>query len=252
MQVIIDSILVNYNDKGSGKIILLIHGWGDNLSTFDAISPILSKTYNVISLDLPGFGLSGAPENSWSLQDYAVFLQKFLKKINKLNIYGVIGHSNGGAVLLKGISLKLLRPERLVLIASSGVRNRKKRKKIALLILAKIFHFPLMLLPKNTRIKLKKYLYKKIGSDLFVAENMQETFKKIVNEDITNQISNISTKSMLIYGANDKITPPEIGKKLASKLQNSEFVAINAAGHFLHQENLQDITTIIEGFLNVK
>jgi len=250
MNCIVNGKSINYTVSGEGvKNIVLLHGWGDSLATFSELSKIISKRYTVIALDLPGFGASDAPDSAWSLEGYAVFLVDFLKKIYKTEIYAVVGHSNGGAIALKALSMNILSPDRLVLLASSGVRSGKSVRKKALNLSAKIVKIPLSVLPKTTKQKIKKVAYKKIGSDLLIAENLQETFKLVVGEDLSGQISGVDAKTLLIYGSEDKETPVSYGKVFNQALPNSELMIIQGASHYLHQKYTEKVAAKLESFL---
>ena len=51
----IDDISVNYIDVGNGDVILLLHGWGANITLFDGIVKTLSPNHRVVAPDMPGF-----------------------------------------------------------------------------------------------------------------------------------------------------------------------------------------------------
>jgi pimeloyl-ACP methyl ester carboxylesterase len=249
MQVVVNDILTSYNVNGSGKVVLLLHGWGDSSKTFKKLEKNLSTNYKVICLDLPGFGATATPNEAYSLRSYADFIRKFLSKIDESTIYAIIGHSNGGAIALKALSIKSLSCQKLILLASSGVRSSYASRKKVLRLAVKTAKIPTLLLSKSAQLKIKKHVYKKIGSDLFVAENMQETFKKIVSEDLINQLSAIDTDTLLIYGDKDTATPVEYGEKLANALIKSRLEIINGAGHFLHQTNFEQVNKLVEDFM---
>jgi len=104
MKVIIDDQFVEYSDQGSGKVVLMLHGWGQNLVTFDKIAEDLSKNFRVIRFDFPGFGGSPKPKTDWFVGDYAENTVELLKKLGVGSLFAVIGHSFGGRVIIKGFS----------------------------------------------------------------------------------------------------------------------------------------------------
>lgn len=249
MQVVVDEILTNYAIEGSGNNILMLHGWGDSLITFNILAKNLSTKYRVIRLDLPGFGGSETPKEVYDLEKYALFVSNFLDKIDNKDVYAVIGHSNGGAIAIKAVSESTIKPKKLILIASSGVRSTYSGRKKVLRLAAKTAKFPTKLLPKKSQDKLKKKAYGAIGSDLFVAENLQETFKKVISEDIVEQAKNIKVPTLLIYGDSDTATPPNYGEMFEKQINNSKLEIISGAGHFVHQTNNREVETIISKFL---
>ena len=129
MQVVTNSILTHYELSGTGPVLLLLHGWGDRLETFDAITSMLQKTFTVVRLDLPGFGGTEAPQETWGLEQYAGFVSDFMTKLDIPKPRALIGHSNGGAVAITGLAHKTLQADRLILLASAGIRNRHGLRK---------------------------------------------------------------------------------------------------------------------------
>jgi pimeloyl-ACP methyl ester carboxylesterase len=252
MQVLIDSIVVNYDVSGAGtKNVLVLHGWGDDMRSSAGISDALSKKYTVIRLDLPGFGKTDMPRGDWDLTSYAKFLHIFINKIKKNNLHAVIGHSNGGAIAIRAISLGLIKTDKLVLLASSGIREQKKVKKSLYSLIAKTGKISTFWLPKPQKDHLKRKLYNNIGSDLLVAPQLKNTFKKIVKDDIKKDALKISVATLLIYGDNDKSTPPEYGKKLNKLITKSNLIIVPDCGHFVHLENPEFINKKILEFLGV-
>ena len=251
MNVKIDDIVVNYHlIKNPGKPkMLLLHGWGDSLSTFKSQIKRFSKDYEIITVDLPGFGATSVPKEVYNLDKYALFLKKFLDKIAIKNVDIVIGHSNGGAIAIKALSQNYLHPQKLVLLASSGIRNRHNSRKKIFRLLFKILKLSTYLLPTKPRNRLKKKVYQKLGSDLFVAENMQETFKEIVSEDIVDQAKKIKTQTLLIYGEKDVATPVEYGEKFHRAINGSKLVVLPDAGHFIHHEKPDRVDKLILNFI---
>jgi len=249
-QVIVNGLATHYRREGSGKSLLLLHGWADKLETFSKITTDLVLGYDVISLDLPGFGRTQQPQNAWNLDDYATFVRDFLVKINVDNVYGVIGHSNGGALAIRAISMDMLHAQKLVLIASSGVRDTASTRRFMTKLVAKTGKVATFWLPRSTKKKLQKLLYGTIGSDMLVAPQMQETFKLTVRQDIKTDAAAISIPALLIYGEKDRATPPKsVGDVLRNAIKNSSIVVIPGADHFVHQHEDKEVSSLVKDFL---
>jgi pimeloyl-ACP methyl ester carboxylesterase len=82
--------------------VLLLHGWGANLQTFDGLARPLAPTFRVVRLDLPGFGGTEQPPSDWHIADYAQFVSAFLQKLGVSQPACIIAHSFGGRVTIKG------------------------------------------------------------------------------------------------------------------------------------------------------
>lgn len=249
MTIIVDGNAVHYEKYGRGPVVLLLHGWGDSLKTFQELSNYLRKNYTILTLDLLGFGESDSPKETFSLEKYANFVRQFLDKTEE-KPYAIIGHSNGGAIAIRGVSSGILSCEKLVLIASSGVRSTYNKRKNFLRASAKAAKLMTMMLPESTQMKIKRKVYKKLGSDLFIAEHLQDTFKKVVSEDVVHDSAMIAQPTLLIYGSADLATPAFYGEKFALQIENSELKIIDGADHFIHHTHAQKVNNFVKEFLD--
>ncbi len=92
--------MINSKVSGSGLPVVLIHGYGENLSLWDGISTALSSKYQVITLDLPGFGKSRPIETPFTLAKIAEIVDTHLTVSLRIKQYVVLGHSLGGYISL--------------------------------------------------------------------------------------------------------------------------------------------------------
>jgi pimeloyl-ACP methyl ester carboxylesterase len=249
MQLVVNELLTNCELTGKGKLVLLLHGWGDSLHSFGQLQAGLTKQYQVISLDLPGFGSSEAPKTVWNLDDYSNFVADLLTKLELPQPNVVIGHSNGGALAIRAISLGLLKPKKLILLAASGIRSNQYAKRFALNVLAKTGNAATLWMPERYRQALRKSLYGAAGSDLLVMPQLQETFKKTVRQDVQDDAKNISIPTLLIYASEDDSTPIALGQRYQQLIPNSRLEIIHESGHFIHLDQADKVTNLIEGFI---
>lgn len=248
MQVIVDGLLSSYYRLGKGKRILILHGWGDNSKSWKPFADRLVKDYEIIVPDLPGFGASEAPRTAWGLDDYAAFVAAFLVKIGATADI-IIGHSNGGAIALRGLASGKLSASRLILLASAGIRGEYEGRNKTIRLVTKTGKQFSRILPKATQSKLRSKVYQAIGSDMLVAEKLQETFKKVVTDDVRADASKISIPTLLVYGEDDSATPVNYGEKLHKLIRGSKLEILPGAGHFLFLENEASIIKSIRDFL---
>jgi pimeloyl-ACP methyl ester carboxylesterase len=251
MQIVVDSLLTHYEQTGKGKqSVVLLHGWGDALSTFKDLQKFLSEKYTVVSVDLPGFGTTQAPTKIWDLDDYAQFVAAFLKKIN-LKPYAIIAHSNGGALAIRGLATKTLQADKFVAIASSGIRDQQKARRAMLKVVAKGGKVATFWLPTKHKQKLRKALYGVSGSDMLVVPHLQETFKKTVRQDVQSDAAKLEMPVLLIYGEKDKATPPIYGRIFHELMKNSTLEVVGGAEHFVFHDKPQLVDDLIGDFLYV-
>lgn len=249
MQIVIDGLLTRYELTGKGKLVLLLHGWGDNSQGFTALQTVLAKHYHVLAPDLPGFGGTQAPDGVWDLDDYAGFLQALLDKLELKQPYGVIGHSNGGALAVRAISLGRLKPKKLILLAAAGVRTNNRFKRLFLKIIAKVGNIATLWLPERQRQNLRKSLYGVAGSDMLAVPELQDTFKKTVRQDVQADAAVIDIPTLLVFADNDDAIPVADGRQYHSLIKGSRLQIIAGAGHFVHHDQPAKVLALVEEFL---
>ncbi|MEL7338848.1 MAG: alpha/beta fold hydrolase, partial [Bacteroidota bacterium] len=89
---------VHFRDQGSGAPVLLLHGMGASLHTWEPWVAALQDSFRLISVDLPAFGLSGPhPQHDYSLQAYLDFMHRFAERL-ALDSFSIVGNSLGGAI----------------------------------------------------------------------------------------------------------------------------------------------------------
>jgi pimeloyl-ACP methyl ester carboxylesterase len=250
MQIIVDGIATEYRDEGSGLAVLLLHGWQDNLHTFDALTTFLSKNHRVVRLDLPGFGNTEKPSAVWHLDDYVEFVVKFTKKVG-FDPECIAGHSFGGRITIKGIATGIIQTKKIVLIASAGIAEPRNTRSFVIKILTKIGSAimwipPLIFWRKEMRSKLYSYL----GSDYLSAGNMKGIYLNVIKKDLSSSATKIHNPTLLIWGDHDAATPLKEGVRLSQLIQGSTLKIIEGSGHFVHQEQPQKVAEYINNFLH--
>lgn len=248
MRCIVDGLAVEYEDIGTGKAAVILHGWKDNLHTFDDIASALSGSFRIIRMDLPGFGGSDAPHGDWTLNDYVQFVKDFLEKVHiKPDIY--IGHSFGGRITIKGVATGALSAKKIVLISSAGIARRKTFKNFILAVLAKVGRAVTSIPPISFwKQKVRRRLYEAIGSDYFQAGNLGGTFLNIIKEDLSALAKTITIPTLIIWGSKDGATPPGDGERLHQYISDSKLHVVGGAGHFVHQERPKEVAKLIREF----
>jgi len=249
MQIVVDNLLSHYQLAGKGKLVLLLHGWGADAQGFNGLQAELAEQYQVLAIDLPGFGNTQPPKTVWDLDDYSRFVKAMLDKLGLNQPYAIIGHSNGGALAIRAISLQVLEPQKLVLLVASGVRANQRAKRLVLKIIAKTGDIATIWMPERYRRALRKSLYGVAGSDMLVVPQLQETFKKTVRQDVQADAAAITIPALLVYAENDKAVPPADGETYHRLIKNSELQIIKQAGHFVYLDQPEQVTKLVKEFL---
>ena len=249
MNVIVNELVTQYSLTGQGKLVVLLHGWGDSARGLVNLNAQLSQNYRVVSLDLPGFGGTQSPSGVWDLDDYANFVRDFMTKLGLDQVFALIGHSNGGAIAIRGCGLGVFNPTKLILLAASGVRPSRSLRRLLLSSVAKVGRVVTIGLPGRYRQALRARLYGAVGSDLLVVEPLQATFKKIVRQDVQADAAGLTLPTLLIYAENDQAVPLEAGRRYHELIKNSRFEIVKAAGHFVQSDQPEQVQQLIEKFL---
>jgi pimeloyl-ACP methyl ester carboxylesterase len=251
MQIMVNGQLVQYKDEGKGPVVVLLHGWGANLGSFDGITTYLSKKFRVIRIDFPGFGGSPKPADSWGVGEYASLTAAVLGKLEIKNVYAFGGHSFGGRVIIKGIATKVLAAKKLILIDTAGVRPAASAKKSVLRVVAKsgklVTSLPGL---KKLQPALRKRLYAAAGTtDYLEAEAMQKIFLNTINEDLLPYVHELIQPALLMWGENDTETPVADAYKLMNELPDGELLVVPDAGHFVYLDDPSAVQHAMEAFL---
>lgn len=249
MQIIVQNLAAEYQDDGTGDVIFFLHGWQDNLHTFDALASFLSPAHRVIRLDLPGFGKSEAPKEPWGLDDYVRFVKNFIQKLN-INVDILVGHSFGARIVIKGAATKNLQPRKIILMGAAGIAKSRTLRNFVFKVFAKIGGLVTYIPPLVFwREKLRTQMYRFVGSDYLNAGALKETFLKIISEDISTCAQEITIPTLLIWGAGDTETQLSDGEQLSRLIRHSQLKVVRGAGHFVHREKVRDVATLLQEFL---
>ena len=248
---------LHYEERGEGRPLVLLHGFGGNTYTWKYLIPPLAARYKTISLDLKGFGLSPKPaDNAYSAEDQADLVTDFILQKGLTDVT-IIGHSFGGAVgLLSAMKLHArgqTSPHSLVLIDAIAY-DQPLPFFIKLLRLPMLGRLFMDVLSEEVQVKLILGIVyhdkTKITKETIAqyAQPLKEksaktalikTAKLIIPphiEKIVSSYRDIYSPTLIIWGQYDRIVPLDIGSRLAGELPNAKLVPPLLAGHAPHEE----------------
>lgn len=251
-----------YQDTGSGRPLLLLHGFGASTYTWRRLVPLLDDHYRVIAVDMKGFGQSDKPlDERYSLRDQAEVIATFIRRMD-LKRLTLIGHSFGGGVALllaldQRPDLKG-RIERLVIL--DGLAYRQNIPVFfRLLSRPGVAAFGMALVPPEIQAQAALRIAYEDNS-LATAQNaaayakplhseggrhaLISTAQQIVPPDldeIAAKYSTITLPALLLWCERDKIVPLEIGWRLHAALPNATFHMLQGCGH-MPQEEVPEVT----------
>jgi pimeloyl-ACP methyl ester carboxylesterase len=249
VELLVEGIRTYYLDLGgtdSPETALILQGWGTGAELYSGLAEHLSKYMRVLLPELPGFGRTPEPARAFSADDYADFTLAFLRAlgVNRLNL---IGHSNGGRIIMKlcaredaGIEIR-----KLVFIDSAGIIAKKTLKKRLRQTLFKIGKLALRPFPEA----LERYRNRHGSEDYRKASPiMKETLVRLVNEDFRPLMPNIRQPALLIWGTADRDTPLEHGRIMARLLPDAGLVEVPGAGHYSYLERPAFVYRVLDSY----
>lgn len=244
---------LNYEEKGSGVPVILIHGWGGSHASLEGLATMLaSEGFRTINVDLPGMGASEPPSSPMFMDDYVELIIRLIKKLD-LSRPVLVGHSFGGKI---GMFLAAKYPaelSKLVLIDASGIKPVKTLKQKITYVIAKVVGVlfwipPLILLRPVFKFLYYKFIVREL--DYLKSGKLKETFKNVINEHINDSLKKIKTDTFIIWGRNDTYTPLWHGEKINKGIKNSRLEIIDEVGHALPLVYPDVVAKLITNFLN--
>ncbi len=263
--VTVDGLDVHFKDTGprDAPVILLLHGFGSSLQTWDIWSSKLEEHYRVIRLDLPGFGLTGpSPVHDYSEQNDVSTLSHFVDKLG-LSSFSLMGHSMGGKMAWGLAALMPERVEALVLMAPDGYPQikdiGKKPYEMPAIMGVMKFCLPKILVRKSIEPAffdasvLSESLVDRYY-DMLRAPGVRAAILDRANQTIYTdpvpRLKKITAPTLLIWGEADQMIPSSNAKSYSEVLSKSQTVLLPRLGHLLQEEQPEKALEKVVEFLN--
>ncbi len=237
-----------YLEIGEGTPMIILHGLMGGLSNFDNVAQFFpEKGYKVIIPELPLFEL---PLLTTNVNSFAKYLKEFIshKKLDKVIL---LGNSLGGHIGLLYTKQYPKNVKALVITGSSGLyesamgesypkrgdRNYIKTKT------ENVFYDPAIATSElvdevfetvNDRVKLIRTL---------------AIAKSAIRHNMGKDLPKMNTPTCIIWGENDSVTPPEVGKEFHEKLPDSDLFWIKKCGHAAMMEHPDTFNEILIAWL---
>ncbi|MFT7533600.1 MAG: pimeloyl-ACP methyl ester carboxylesterase [Gammaproteobacteria bacterium] len=122
---------INLTEQGQGDPLILIHGLGSNLQSWDTSANLLSKRFRVIRYDLRGHGLSDVPQGPWVLDEFVDDLEEVCRKTGVEQVR-LAGFSLGG-LITQGFCLRHSeRVKQAVILSAIAGRTEEEQQRVAI------------------------------------------------------------------------------------------------------------------------
>ncbi len=240
---------IHYRDEGSGPPLILLHGIGSSLHTWDEWTATLKSDFRIIRLDLPGFGLTGADStNDYSMERNISILHSFLGSLN-ISTYYLAGNSLGGWLAWEYTLDYPDEVKKLILIDAAGFITPDNPPK-PLRLSQK---FKKRTIKGAPRFAIRKFLKQAYGDKSKITDDLVDryyqinnrpgnglAFYTIVTADYnprTSRIPEIQAPTLILWGAEDKkwidVRYAHLFEEL---LPNNQLIIYQGLGHLPMEE----------------
>ncbi len=247
--------------------IILLHGMSSSLNTWDQVVVNLKAQKRVISLDLPGFALTGPnPTNTYTFPYYNEFINQLTAKLG-IKRFILAGNSLGGAIAWNYVVAHPTRVANLILIDAAGYPRKNESGSLGFKIASTpvINNLLLYVTPKMlVRASLKSiYADEKLVSDaqverfhdIAIREGCREAaltmFKGSFKGD-PKQIAQIKTPTLILWGDQDKVIDVSNADLFAKDIAGSQVEIYKNIGHVPMEEVPARVASSLLNFITPK
>lgn len=252
-----------FENNNHSEAILLLHGFMSDSKSMKSIGHSLRDSYNILYVDLPGFGRSRSRKYDYGMRDVSHGLSGILERL-KLDAVHVLGYSMGGRTAL---SFAVLFPEKvhsLILestspgLADAGkkeqrmVTDKKRAQKITEDYQKFLDEWERMgLFQSQKNLSAEAFTEQRKMREAQHPEEVADSLLKYgtgVQPSYWSGLQNLKMPVLLITGETDQKFV-DINKKMADSIENAVLKIIDGAGHNIHLESAEKFDTIITEFL---
>jgi pimeloyl-ACP methyl ester carboxylesterase len=258
----VNGLEIFYIDRGSGDVVVLVHGWASSSFSWRRNVPHLSQRFRVIAPDLPGFGLYQRLPGGLELEHLRKVLLGLLDRIG-VREFNVVGHSMGGAISAYIAATTPERVRKLVLVNPSLFGGERGRRPLAMELARRrpigdlLVRF--MVRKSVVRSVLEKVYVRKEALDDETVDGYYESVRssgktlieayRIIEGFDQGLLRRLRCPVLFVLGRHDVLVPPERTLELAREI-GAEVFLDETSGHNTHEENPEEVSRVIAEFLS--
>ncbi len=255
----LDAATVHYRDEGSGPVLLLLHGFGSSLHTWDDWAAELAGDFRLVRLDLPGFGLTGPfvhrqnhvgarSPRDYRAEGYVELLDAFLDRFGVESCH-VAGNSMGGFFAWRYALHNPARVEKLVLIDASGYPDMPGGSTVRVARLPVLKTLMQSFTPRFLFARALREAYaddSKIAPGLvdrhfrlaLRAGNRQALVDRLASGEVLHaeSIPQVRQPALILWGEEDIWIPVRFAHRFHADLPDSELILYPGVGHVPQEE----------------
>ncbi|PIC63238.1 alpha/beta hydrolase [Sporosarcina sp. P13] len=249
----------NYEVKGSGQPLVLIHGVGLDLTMWEGIVAELSSQFKIITFDLFGNGNSAHPEGPYSLSKYANQLNELLQEL-KIEKAHILGFSLGGLVAMKFALLYSQKTTSIVVVSAVSNRTVEERAIIQLRVKKTEEEGHLSVVDDSI--------------DRWFDQKFKAQYPEVVNrfrkrleaneqkgylasyrvyangdQELKHQLSDIKCPALVMTGGEDPRSHTKMAMYMGEQISNSTVKIIPGIRHMLPIEAPNEFNQMVKSFL---
>ena len=247
----IDGLQVHYKKEGQGPAVVLIHGTGASLHTWDGWTEVLSDSFTVYRMDIPAFGLTGpALDVDYTIDAYVDFIKAFVTN-HGIDSFSIAGNSLGGHIAWAYTVMHPDEVEKLILLDAAGYPHEGASTALAFKIANNPILSPMMkhITPKSF---IKKNMIQVYGDDSKISDELVTRYHDMTlrtgnrqafidrvhthHEDISERIKEIECPTLIMWGTEDIWVNPEDAKQFDRDIKNSKLIMYDGVGHVPMEE----------------
>jgi pimeloyl-ACP methyl ester carboxylesterase len=248
----IDGMQVHYREEGTGPAVVLLHGTSSSLHTWDGWTQVLKKSFKVVRLDLPGFGLTGPqPARDYGMGTYVAFFERFAGRVG-LEKFALAGNSLGGRIAWNYAASHPERVRALILLGSSGYSETVKSGPIAF----RAAHWPVVpdiMVRVDPRPFVEDGVKKSYGDpgrirpetidryyELTLRPGNRDAFVDRMRTrypDESARLRALTVPTLVMWGARDQVVPVENAKQFERDIKGSRVIVYDDLGHVPMEED---------------